>query len=148
MEREQQETMKRLKGLLVESPIPKQLDFSRPFILDTDTNNSRLEAILIQEEKGVEHSIRYASRTLGGAEKRYSIAGKEIPTAILEMEYFYYYLYGKEFKLRSEHKILEAFNSKGMVESDRMRRRIKHIQNYSFNVEFLKTSHLQRKNGT
>jgi hypothetical protein len=78
--------------------------------------------------------ISYASRTLSNAEIKYSITEKEMLGALWDMEHFHYYLYGREFILKTDHLALEAFNSKGIVESARISRWMERIANYSFNV--------------
>jgi hypothetical protein len=54
------------------------------------------------------------------------------------MENFHYYLYGKEFILKTDHSTLEAFNNKSFMESGRIKRWMERIQNYSFKVEYHK----------
>jgi hypothetical protein len=54
------------------------------------------------------------------------------------MEYFRYYLYGKEFTLVTDYKALEALKAKSHVQSDRITRCQKGIHSFSFIVDYRK----------
>ena len=58
--------------------------------------------------------------------------------AIWSMEHFKYYLYGREFTLKTDHKALEAFNTKGYLESARIQRWMDRIQMFNFKVDYQK----------
>ena len=119
----QKGAFQRLKESLNSGPVLQQPDFEKGWILDTDVCNEGLGAILMQKsDQGELHPISYASRTLVTAEKNYSITEKEILAALWAMEHFHYYLYGREFILRTDHKALEAFTNKGYLESARIQR--------------------------
>lgn len=53
------------------------------------------------------------------------------------MEHFHYYLYGRDFILRADHKALEAFNTKSYLVSDRNTRWLGRVENYSFKVQYI-----------
>lgn len=126
-----------LKQSLQSQKLLSQPDFRKEFILETDACNSGLGAVLSQNFEGVEKPIAYASRTLQGAEKNYSITEKEMLGALWGMEYFKYHLYGREFVLRTDHKALEAFNTKGFLESARAQRWLERLQEFNFRVEYV-----------
>ena len=51
-----------LKQALLQAPVLKFVDYSRPFILETDTSSNGLGAVLLQEgEDGKLHPIAYGS---------------------------------------------------------------------------------------
>jgi hypothetical protein len=93
-----------------------QPDFNKVFILETDASNIGLGAALSQIFEEGQKPIAFASRTLSDAEKKYSITEKEMLGALWAMEHFHYYLYAREFILRTDHKALEALNTKGFLE--------------------------------
>jgi hypothetical protein len=134
---EQQQAFEQLKRALVEPTVLQQPDYDKTFILETDACNTGLGAILTQEFEGQERPIAYASRMLIGAEKNYSISEKECLGAIYGMEKFKYYLYGREFILRTDHKALERLNS-GPLKSARIERWSERLQNFAFKVEYRK----------
>ena len=54
-----QEAFEALKGKLTKAPILAHPDLSRPFILDTDTSNNAIGAVLSQEIDGKERVIAF-----------------------------------------------------------------------------------------
>ena len=61
---ESQKSFEKLKSMLVQAPIIAHPDFSKPFIIDTDTSNKAIGGVLLQVIDGREQVIAYASRTL------------------------------------------------------------------------------------
>ncbi|GFY16179.1 transposon Tf2-8 polyprotein [Trichonephila clavipes] len=64
---EEEKGFEDLKQCLVSPPILKQADFSKPFLLRTDSNNYALGAVFLQGEDK-EHPVEFASRLLNPAE--------------------------------------------------------------------------------
>ena len=60
-----------LKQLCTEAPILAYADYKKPFRVYTDASEIGLGAVISQVQKGVEHVIAYASRSLNKAERRY-----------------------------------------------------------------------------
>ena len=104
-----EEAFHQLKKSLVGPNMLVQPDFNNELILETDACNTGLGAILSQEVQGIIRPIAYASRTLQPAERNYSITEKEMLGALWGMEHFRYFLYGREFLSKTDHKALEAF---------------------------------------
>ena len=67
----------RLKELLCSGPVLPSLDFTRPFILQTDASDRGIGAVLRRILRGKEHPIAYFSNKLLPREERYSINGGE-----------------------------------------------------------------------
>lgn len=136
--KEEKTAFEKSKCALNSTSVLTQPNFNKEFILETDASNTGLGAILSQEYEGNTKPIAYASRSLTSTERNYSITEKEMLGAIWAMEHFKYYLYGREFKLRTDHKALEAFNTKGYLESARIQRWMDRIQIFDFVVEYQK----------
>ncbi|XP_078319793.1 uncharacterized protein LOC144621076 [Crassostrea virginica] len=81
--------------------------FSKPFILDTDASDVAMEAVLSQIHDGVEKVIAYASPTLSKAERKYYVTRKELLAVVYFTKYYKHFLYGKEFKIRTDHSSLK-----------------------------------------
>lgn len=95
------------KKLLTNDPILQYPDFDKEFILTTDASNVALGAILSQRHDGSEKPICYASRTLNDSEQNYSTIEKELLAIVWATKYFRPYLYGRKFKIYSDHKPLQ-----------------------------------------
>lgn len=93
----------KLKEMMTQTPILAHPDFSKHFILDTDASDVAIGAVLSQEIDGHERVIAYASRTLSKAERRYCVTRKELLALVHFVKHFRHYLYGKMFKVRTDH---------------------------------------------
>ncbi|GBG72382.1 hypothetical protein CBR_g11960 [Chara braunii] len=76
-------------------------EVGRPLILETDGGPLAVGGVLIQRsEEGKERPIRFESRTLNLAERRYSQFKKEVLAILHCLKTFQAYLFGKRFILR------------------------------------------------
>ena len=99
-EKEHQEAFDKLKELCTKAPILAYANYKEPFRVYTDTSEIGLGAVISQVQKGVEHVIAYASRSLNKAERRYSAHKLEflaLKWAVTDR--FHEYLYGGEFEV-------------------------------------------------
>jgi len=74
--------------------------------LTTDASNQGLGAVLSQGPIGKDLPIAYASRRLNSAESHYTTSEKELLAIVWATKYFRPYLYGRRFKIVSDHKPL------------------------------------------
>ena len=81
-------------------------DFDKPFILATNASGFVISAILSQGEIGEDKSIAYASRSLNTHEVKYDAYNKEALAIVYFVTYFRHYLYGRKFKIVTDHKPL------------------------------------------
>ncbi|GBG70932.1 hypothetical protein CBR_g8233 [Chara braunii] len=76
-------------------------EVKRPFILETDGGPLAVGGVLIQRsEEGKERPIRFESRTMNSAERRYSQFKKEVLAILHCLKTFKAYLFGRRFILR------------------------------------------------
>jgi len=67
-----------LKEKLITAPILSSPDFSKPFIIRTDTSLDRVGGVLLQmSDQNIEVPIYFESRTLTPAELNYSVTDLE-----------------------------------------------------------------------
>uniref|UniRef100_A0AAG5DPC1 RNA-directed DNA polymerase n=1 Tax=Anopheles atroparvus TaxID=41427 RepID=A0AAG5DPC1_ANOAO len=94
------------KKILTLDPILIYPDFSKEFILTTDASDFAIGAVLSQGPIGQDRPVAYASRTLNKTEERYSTTEKELLAIIWAVKHFRPYLYGRKFKLYTDHQPL------------------------------------------
>ena len=96
-----------MKKALITAPILSFPNFKRQFILDTDASFDSIGAVLSQiGESGTEQVIAYGSHSMSAHEKGYCITRKELLAIFYFCQHFNHYLYGKKFKLRTDHKAI------------------------------------------
>ena len=105
--KEQEESFKLMKKILTETPVLIHPDFKKDFILSIDALGYALGAVLEQEGNDRKlHPIGYASKTLTQAEQKYSTTELECYAVIWGVEKFHHYLYGRKFKVVTDHQAL------------------------------------------
>lgn len=134
---EQEESFKKIKNLIKGSDVLAMPDFSKEFILYTDASDKGLGGILMQKQDGVERVIEFTSRALKKEEKHYGITEKEALAIIWCIDYFSYYLRGRHFVIRSDHKSLENFMN-GKFKNSKIRRWRDILWEYDFDVSYIK----------
>ena len=90
------------KELLSNAPILAYPDFSKLFVLTTDASNVAIGSVLSQSNR----PIGYFSRTLNSAEQNYSTIEKELLAILESTKHFRPYLYGRKFKIETDHNTL------------------------------------------
>ena len=92
---------------------------------------------MVQEHKGENQVICYASRGLSEVERQYSETEREALGLVWACEKFHVYLYGIEFELWTDHKPLEFIYSTRSRPSARIERWVLWLQPYVFSVKYL-----------
>jgi hypothetical protein len=136
---EQENAFLNLKAKLTTQPILQYPDFSKEFILTTDASNQGLGAVLSQGEIGKDLPIAYASRNLNKAEKNYSTSEKELLAIVWGVKHFGPYLYGRKFKIASDHKPLTWIMNVKDPGSRLLKWRIK-LEEYDYEIVYKKGS--------
>ena len=79
-----------------------------------DASGHAVGACLSQKLRdGKERPVAFASRTLSGAERKYSASEREALAALWACEKWHYYLYGRQFTLVTDHQALTSLLSSG-----------------------------------
>ena len=102
-----QEAFVALKDRLTTAPILGYPDPSLAYILDTDASAKAIGAVLSQVQSGIERPIAYFSKTMIPAERNYCVTRRELLAVIESVKHFRPYLYGQQFKLRTDHASLQ-----------------------------------------
>ena len=122
-------------------------EVNKPFLVHSDASDVGLGAMLSQVgEDGEEHPIAYASRKLKPREVRYSTIEKECLAAVWAVKYFEHYLYGRSFKLITDHRPLIWLKSM-RNSNQRLTRWAVFLQQFKLEVQYRPGSHNKNANG-
>ncbi|CAN6566578.1 unnamed protein product [Malus baccata var. baccata] len=102
-----QEAFERLKKALMEEPVLRLPDLSKPFELHTDASDFDIGGVLMQEG----HPIAYESRKLNNAEKRYTTHEKEMTAIIHCLRVWRHYLLGTPFIIKTDNVATSYFQT-------------------------------------
>ena len=86
-----EEAFKDVKKLLSETPVLKYYDVNEPVVIESDSSDVGLGAVLMQSDR----PIAYASRTLTNTERNYAQIEKEVLSLVFAAERFEHYILGK-----------------------------------------------------
>lgn len=125
------------KNILCNEPLLQYPDFEKEFILTTDASNYAVGAILSQIKNGADLPIAYASRTLNKSETQYSAIEKELLAIVFGTKYFRPYIYGRKFKIYTDHKPLQWLFSVKEPNSRLLRWRLK-LEEYDYEIKYKK----------
>lgn len=126
-----------LKNILMSPTILQHPDFSKEFIISTDASNEACGAILSQNFDGKELPIAYASKTFTPGEKNKSTIEKELTAIHWAVIYFRPYIYGRRFRVKSDHRPLAyLFGTKNP--SSKLTRMRLDLEEFDFEIEYIK----------
>ena len=126
---------------------------SDTFVIECDASYKGIGAVLYVHRDGRELPVGFHSRSLRGAEARYSASEVECLAVVDSVCHFEVYLQGTEFKIRTDHKALIAVKKNAILNS-RLIRWSLFLQQFHFNIEHkpgkmnLVTDVLSRQNWT
>ena len=118
-------TFKMLKSLLIQEPILKYPDPSKPYILYTDASKYVWSCVLTQEYeheiegkiKKIHYLITYASGLFKGSQINWATLTKEAYAIYMSIKKLDYYLQDVDIILRSDHLPLKRFLEKKALKS-------------------------------
>ena len=127
-----------LKHLVTTRSCLQYFNVAKKPILQTDASLLGLGAALLKEnESGVVQPVAYASKSLSGAEKRYACIERELLAIVFGTQRFHTYLYGRKFRVITDHLPLVAIVQKGLINSPpRPQRMLLKLQGYDMEVEY------------
>lgn len=103
----QEEAFEKIRDILTSEPVLQYPRFDKEFLVTTDASQIALGAILSQGEIGKDRPVSYASRTLNKAERNYSTTERELLAVVWAIKQFRPYLWGRSFKVITDHRPLK-----------------------------------------
>lgn len=125
-----------LKLALMSPPVLQYPDFSEgnEFLLQTDASGKAIGSVLCNRDG---RPVAYASRGLNKAEMNYPTIEKELLAIVWSVKHFRPYLYGKRFKIQTDHRPLVYLFSMRDPSSRLLKFRLQ-LEEYNFYIEYLK----------
>ncbi|KAI5145376.1 hypothetical protein NEPAR06_2421, partial [Nematocida parisii] len=114
-------------------------DHKKEFIVTTDASDYGISAVIEQiGPNGEEVPIAWKSRALSQAEKNYGITEKEMLAVVWGTEKFQYYLKGRKFHVRTDHKALTEMRVKRDFGKGKARisRWLERLGEFDFTIEY------------
>ena len=126
-----------LKQALLQAPVLKFTDYSKPFMLETDASSNGLGAVLLQEgEDGKLHPIAYGSWSLTKAERNYHSGKTEFLTLKWALtDHFKEYLIYQPFVIWTDNNPLTYLFTTPNLNACR-HRWVASLTNFNFTIEY------------
>ena len=138
----QEAAFRKLIEAATTAPLLTYPDWDKPFILTTDASAYALGFVLTQEHEDGEHPVAFGSRLLKGAELNYSNTDREMLAVVTGIKHYRQYLYGKYFKVRTDHQAIVLIN-KGEMCRQRVCKWILELQDYNFDIEYVSATKIK-----
>ena len=130
----QQTSFDALKEALTSESVLAHPEFDKPFILSCDASNYAISAILSQEHEGKEKPLSFASRVLNQHEINYSTTEKELLAIVFGVQTHRCFLYGRKFKIITDHAALKWLITVKNHQCARLTRWVLKLAEYDFEV--------------
>ena len=128
-----QKSFDELKHAVSTSACLQYYDPSAPVQLEVDASMKGLGIALIQKGR----PVAFGSMTLTECQSRYSNIEREMLAIVHGIQRYHTYLYGRPFKVISDHKPLIAICAKALhAAPPRLQRMLLKIQGYNFAIEY------------
>jgi hypothetical protein len=109
--------------------------FDLSFKLSGDASNYAISAILSQPQNGRERPLSFASRILNKTEKNYSTTHKELLAVVFCTQVHRCYLYGRKFKIVTDHAAHKWLITVKNHQCARLTRWVLKLAVYEFEIE-------------
>ena len=123
-----------MKKLLSQAPVLQYYDVNEPVVLESDSSDVGLGAVITQKGK----PIAYASRALTSTERNYAQIEKECLSLVFAAERFEHYILGKSnVKMLTDHKPLETIFRKPILTCPKRLQRMRlRLQKFDIDVQY------------
>ncbi|KAH9398026.1 hypothetical protein TYRP_019400 [Tyrophagus putrescentiae] len=101
-----------LKEVFAKQPSVWLPNLDHPFIVACDASNLATGAVLLQAINGERRIVDFMSKTFNDTEKRYSTIEREATAILWALEKWEHLLYGRQFRIETDHRPLQWLISK------------------------------------
>lgn len=131
-----EKSFQNLKNALISPPVLQypNLSENNEFLLQTDASGTAIGSVLCNNDG---RPVAYASRSLNKAERNYPTIEKELLAIVWSVKYFRPYLYGRRFKIQTDHRPLVYLFGMRDPSSRLLKFRLK-LEEYNFTIEYIK----------
>ena len=126
LESHHQASTDKIKPAISEESTLRYVDTAKLPTLQTDASIMGLGASLIQDGQPIAH----ASKALSDAETRYTCTEREFLAVVFSIQRFHTYLYGRPFKVITDHKPLVMILNKPLTSAPPLK-----LKGYNFTIE-------------
>ena len=138
-EEQQTRSFQQVKTLIAKAnttPL-RYYDRNLPVTVQADTSLRGLGACLIQQHKGKDQPIAFASKSLTDAETRYANIERDFLAIVFACQHFSTYLLGRSFIAESDHKPLEMIAMKNLANAPPcLQRMLLELQRYDVTIKY------------
>ena len=122
-------------------------DRNLPVTVQSDASLRGLRACLIQQHKGKDQPIAFASKSLTDAETRYVNIERELLAIVFACQHFRTYLLERSFVAESNHKPLEMIAMKNLANAPpHLQRMLLELQRYNVSIKYQPGKEMQLAN--
>ncbi|MDR3548743.1 MAG: reverse transcriptase, partial [Candidatus Pacebacteria bacterium] len=132
----QQTAFKQLKDAIAHGPVLILPDPKLPFVVHTDASGFAVGAVLQQDQGHGLQPVAYLSKKMLDAETRYPVHEQELLAIIHALRTWRHHLSGCKFKVMTDHKSLQFFQTQPML-SGRQSRWKDILANFDFDIEYI-----------
>ena len=126
----------KLKDAIIQAPILRYLDTTKPYIVYTDASDDACRAQLSQIHDGTEFPIAFLSYTFTDTQRRWSTPEQEAYSIYFTVKKWNYYLQGADIIVRNNHKPLAPFLN-GKNENTKINRWGLELASYNITFEWI-----------
>ena len=131
-----QDAFTKLKEAIIQAPILRYPDTTKPYIVYTDASNDACGAQLSQIHDGTEFLVAFLSHTFTDTQRRWSTPEQEAYSIYFAIKKWKYYLQGADIIVRNDHKPLAQFLN-GKNENTKINRWGLELTSYNIMFEWI-----------
>jgi len=144
---EQLEAWTKLRDALTRTPLLKTFDWSKPIVIESDSSDHHIGAVLLQpwpvpyssqtsdSPTTALHPVAYYSKKLNDTQQRYSAQERELLAIVNSLHHWSHWIEGGDITVITDHESLKQLDTK-VEQPRRILRFLDTIQHYSLRIVY------------